>query len=114
MTEYSPDVIKPWGGYTILKKSRHIWVKKLFITQQARFSLQSHQHRSEMWIVLSGEIEAQIGNKTNRGEVGQFFYVPRLKKHRITAIKHACIIEIAFGRVLERDIIRYEDDYGRE
>jgi len=38
---------------------------------------------------------------------------PIKKKHRIIGINEACVLELAFGRVLETDIVRYEDDYGR-
>jgi len=113
MRESSPAVIKPWGGYTILKKTRLFWVKKLFINKEARLSLQSHYYRNEVWFILSGHIEAQIGNAFQRATKGDVIFVPIKKKHRIIGVSKACVLEFAFGRVLERDIIRYEDDYGR-
>ena len=113
MRNDTPDVVRPWGGYTILKKTKTYWVKKLFINKNARLSLQSHQHRDEIWYVLSGEIKAQIGNKVNNAKVGDIIYVPKQKKHRIIGVTQAYVLEVAFEKVLERDIVRYEDDYGR-
>ncbi|OGO91517.1 MAG: hypothetical protein A3F41_06400 [Coxiella sp. RIFCSPHIGHO2_12_FULL_44_14] len=104
---------RPWGGYTVLKKTPLFWIKKLFVNTEARLSLQSHQHRSEVWVVLRGAIHALIGEKWQRADPGDVLFIPRKKKHRIMGITDACILEIAFGRVLEKDIIRYEDDYGR-
>jgi len=40
--------------------------------------------------------------KINKGE-----------KHRILGLEKSCVMEAAFGRPRERDIIRYKDKYGR-
>jgi mannose-6-phosphate isomerase len=108
-----PEIEHPWGGYTILKKTNSYWAKKLFVHKNARLSLQSHQYRSEIWFVLSGTIMAQVSNKEQEAQKGALVFIPKKAKHRITGLTDACVLEIAFGRVLERDIVRYEDDYGR-
>jgi mannose-6-phosphate isomerase-like protein (cupin superfamily) len=113
MAKEAPQIARPWGGYTILKKREHFWVKKLFVDRGAKLSLQSHEFRSELWFVIFGTIEAQIGNHIQRAEAGDVIFVPLKRKHRITGIKKACVLEFAFGQVLEHDITRYEDDYGR-
>jgi mannose-6-phosphate isomerase-like protein (cupin superfamily) len=104
---------RPWGGYTILKKTPRYWVKKLFVHPKARLSLQSHEYREEVWLILSGTIIAQIGNKRRTGKPGDLFIVPKKRKHRIIGVTKASILEVAFGKTLEQDIVRYEDDYGR-
>lgn len=104
---------RPWGGYTILKKMENYWVKKLFVHPKARLSLQSHQYREEVWYLLSGTIIAQIGTQKHRGKPGDLFIIPKKKKHRIIGVTEAVILEVAFGKTLETDIVRYEDDYGR-
>lgn len=108
-----PEISRPWGGYTIVKKSKDHWIKKLFINSKARLSLQSHECRNEVWYVCSGTIKVQNGNRIKKGKSGDVFFIPKKKKHRIIGVNNACVLEIAFGRVLERDIIRYKDDYGR-
>ena len=106
-------ITRPWGGYVILKKTRTYWVKKLFIHPNARLSLQSHKLRNEVWFVLFGTIDAQIGRKIQRAGPGEVFFIPKTRKHRITGITDACVLELAFGVVYERDIQRFEDDYNR-
>ena len=113
MSTETPEVRRPWGGYTILKKSRSQWAKKLFVNKGARLSLQSHQHRDEIWLALSGKITVVLGSKTFDVKKGDFIFVPKTKKHRIIGKTSACVFEVAYGKVLERDIVRYEDDYGR-
>lgn len=115
MAEQKKQVLieRPWGGYTILKKTNLYWVKKLFVNKSKRLSLQSHALRNEVWYVLSGEILVQLGNKEKHLYAGDVIFIPKLRKHRITAVKKSCVLEFAFGRVLESDIVRYEDDFGR-
>lgn len=113
MAKEAPEIVRPWGGYTILKKSSLYWVKKLYVNRSKRLSLQSHMLRNEVWIVLSGEIIVQIGGKEKQIGAGEVVFIPKKRKHRITAVKKSCILEVAFGRVLESDIVRYEDDFGR-
>lgn len=113
MKDEDPEIKRPWGGYTILKKTNLFWVKKLYIGKNKRLSLQSHALRNEIWVVLNGTVDAQIGTKHKKSKIGDVFFIPKKRKHRILGITDACVLEFAFGRVLEKDIIRYEDDYGR-
>ena len=106
-------VLKPWGKYEILEMDNKHWIKKLFIKKGHRFSLQSHKERVEIWIVLSGSIDAVKGNKTHKLQEEDIIKIERGEKHRITGSEDSWILEIAFGKVREEDIVRYEDDYGR-
>lgn len=106
-------VAKPWGGYKILKKNHGLWIKKLFIKKGERISLQSHELRSEVWVVISGEIDAQVGNSHHLAGPDDVIVVAPHRKHRITGVSDACVMELAQGVVREHDIVRYEDDYGR-
>lgn len=113
MSDESIRVKRPWGAYSILRKAENYWVKKLFVNEGARLSLQSHEHRNEVWLVLSGTIRAQVGSQIREVSAGEIVFVPQNTKHRITGITEASVLEFAFGRVLERDIQRFEDDFGR-
>lgn len=106
-------VQKPWGGYLILKKNHGLWIKKLFVKKGERLSLQSHEHRTEVWVVISGEIDAQVGNVHHRAGPDDVILIAPHRKHRLSAVTDACVMELAQGEVLEHDIVRYEDDYGR-
>lgn len=112
-TAKSSLVSRPWGGYRILKKNHHLWVKRLYVKGDQRMSLQSHQQRDEVWIVLSGQIDAEVGGHHYSAGPDDVIFVPKNRKHRIRAITDACVLEVAYGTVLERDIVRYDDDYGR-
>lgn len=106
-------VKRPWGEYQVLEKTSEYWLKKLFINKGEQSSLQSHKNRDEIWIVLHGRIKAQKGEVSFILNEGEFLKIGKEEKHRIYGLTNACILEAAFGQPRERDIIRYEDDYGR-
>jgi mannose-6-phosphate isomerase-like protein (cupin superfamily) len=45
---------RPWGVYYVMEDSPLYKVKKLVVNSGHRLSLQSHEHRSEHWVVVSG------------------------------------------------------------
>ena len=106
-------VKRPWGGYEIVEKKNDYWVKKLYVAENGRTSLQSHAHREEVWVVLRGKIRAVHGNKETMLTVGDMLCVPQGEKHRLCGVTDAIVLEAAFGKPREGDITRYDDDYGR-
>ena len=55
---------KPWGSYTIIENGKDYVVKKLVIKTNEKTSLQSHDFRSEHWIVVQGIAEVTINKET--------------------------------------------------
>ena len=56
-------VQKPWGSFEILLSGKKFLVKKIFVKPGGILSLQSHQYRSEHWVVAEGEAEVTISDK---------------------------------------------------
>ena len=109
-------VLKPWGSYKVLEQGKNYTVKKIIIKPNGKLSLQSHQHRSEHWIVVKGEAEVTLDNKVKILKINENIFIPIKKKHTIANNKEEdlIIIEVWFGDHLdENDIIRYDDIYGR-
>lgn len=105
---------KPWGNFINLWRERGLNIKIISLEPQSRLSLQSHRFRDEVWFLLSGNLDCQIGEKNFRMKKGIPYLISRGIKHRLSAFeKGGKIIEISFGKFEEEDIIRYEDDYGR-
>jgi len=105
---------RPWGWHKIIWQIQDkAWVKIVFVKQGERLSLQSHNNRSEIWLVIKGLVEARVGEKIHQLGIGRFVNISKKQKHRLTGIKDSYILEIALGCPKEEDIIRYEDDYGR-
>lgn len=109
-------VKKPWGGYQVLEEHPGYWLKKLFIEKGEQISLQSHNNRSEIWVVLEGKIRVQKDNDFYILQKGGYILIKidKKEKHRIYGLTKATVLEVAFGQPTEEDIIRYKDKYGRE
>jgi mannose-1-phosphate guanylyltransferase/mannose-6-phosphate isomerase len=109
-------VYRPWGWYQSMQADDHYQVKQLTIHAGGVLSLQSHQHRSEHWVVVSGEAEVTRGDELITLAVNQSIYIPAGLKHRLEnkTREPLCIIEVQTGSYLgEDDIKRFEDVYGR-
>jgi cytidyltransferase-like protein len=115
---------RPWGVYYVLEDNAQFKVKKIFVKPGARLSLQSHERRSEHWVVVDGEACVQIKRIEDPNYIGhqilrknQSCYVPQGYMHRLANSTDAplVIIEVQSGDYTgEDDIVRYEDDHGRE
>jgi len=110
----SEKVKKPWGYFITIWKEKLINIKIIYVAPGSRLSLQSHKFREEFWFLLEGNLICQIGEKEMKMKKGVCYFIPKRKKHRLTAKrKGGRILEVSFGKFDEKDIIRYEDDYGR-
>ena len=108
--------IRPWGTWEVLDCGNNFCVKKIVVTPQGCLSLQSHNYRSEHWIVISGKAIVTIDDKEICKVAGENVFIPVKTKHRIknNGKQNLEFIEIQYGEILdENDIIRYEDIYGR-
>jgi mannose-1-phosphate guanylyltransferase / mannose-6-phosphate isomerase len=109
-------VHRPWGWFDSLSEGPGYLVKRLTLKPGAKLSLQSHRHRAEHWVVVSGTIQVTCdGRVFDLGE-NQSTYIETNAKHRIanTGSQPAILIEVQSGSYLgEDDIQRYEDVYGR-
>ena len=113
----SSSQTRPWGSYTILHKETNYLVKRIEVLPGESLSLQSHNHRSEHWTVVSGVAQVQIEETLQTLQTNQSIEIPKGAKHRLTNICESTlvIIEVQLGDKLnEDDITRYEDKYGRD
>ena len=111
-----PTVHRPWGTYTVLQEGVGFKLKRIEVKPGARLSLQSHKHRSEHWVVVSGKALITNGEEQIELQPNQSTYIPVGNKHRLQNIGNLqlVLIEVQCGSYLgEDDIVRYEDSYGR-
>ena len=114
---YHTKVNRPWGSYTVLEEDPEGFkLKRIEVAPGARLSLQSHKHRSEHWVVVSGVATVTNGEEIIAVQKNQSTYIPIGTKHRLEnrGSEPLHIVEIQVGDYLgEDDIQRYEDNYGR-
>jgi len=110
-------VYRPWGTYTILEENRNTKIKRIVVYPGTKLSMQMHHHRSEHWIVVQGTAKITNGDQVIYLEENQSTYVPKTTRHRLENPGKVPlhIIEVQIGPYLEEDdIVRYDDDFGRE
>ncbi|MEI2384516.1 mannose-1-phosphate guanylyltransferase/mannose-6-phosphate isomerase [Breoghania sp. JC706] len=109
-------VYRPWGWYEGLSEGARFQVKCIMVKPGAQLSLQSHVHRAEHWVVVSGTAEVTIDGEVQLLSENQAAYIPLAARHRLANPGKipTKLIEVQSGSYLgEDDIIRYEDIYGR-
>ena len=114
--EIFPKDHRPWGWFESLVLGERFQVKRICVKPGAALSLQSHNHRSEHWIVVEGTARVTIDDEVKLVTEGQSVYVPLGAVHRMenTGKVPMLLIEVQIGTYLgEDDIIRYEDVYAR-
>lgn len=107
---------RPWGWFESLVIGERFQVKRIHVHPGAALSLQSHHHRAEHWIVVSGTAEVTIGDEVRLVTENQSVYIPIGARHRMVNPGKVpmVLIEVQTGSYLgEDDIIRYEDVYAR-
>ncbi|CAM3755239.1 phosphomannose isomerase type II C-terminal cupin domain [Parendozoicomonas haliclonae] len=109
-------VEKPWGKYEVLGSGTDYVIKRLTVDPGHRFSLQTHQHRDEFWLILEGSGTVTVGDQQfTNVDKGMIFHVPAGSRHRAAATGDTPLIiaEVQQGDCDEQDIVRLEDDYQR-
>lgn len=114
--ETFPRDHRPWGWFETLALSERFQVKRIVVKPGAALSLQSHVHRAEHWIVVSGTARVTVGETVELVSENQSVFIPLGTKHRLEnpGKLPMVLIEVQTGAYLgEDDIIRYEDVYAR-
>lgn len=109
-------VYRPWGFYTVLAQGKGFLTKLIHVNSGQQLSVQSHNHRSEHWVVLSGKAKVILEGKEHILSPGYSIDIPLKAIHSLQNPydEKLEIIEVQLGDLLiEDDIVRYEDIYGR-
>lgn len=113
---------RPWGSFvTACKNETDVTTKILRIDPKRRTSLQIHENRDEMWLLVSGKIRAIVGDEeyildSTKKSQRDGVFVPRKSKHRLENLldnHQSVVMEVAYGEFDEDDNTRIEDDFGR-
>jgi mannose-1-phosphate guanylyltransferase/mannose-6-phosphate isomerase len=107
---------RPWGSFESLASGQGFQVKRIVVNPRSSLSLQSHQHRAEHWVMLTGVGRVECDEKVIDLQPNESTFIPKGSKHRLSNLGDAPIelIEVQVGDYLgEDDIERYEDNYGR-
>jgi mannose-6-phosphate isomerase len=108
---------RPWGRWEVLLETPNYKVKRITVKPGKRLSYQMHHHRQEHWYMVAGEAHVVLDGKDIYLKANQAVDIPLNAKHRIgnQGKSDLIFIEIQTGTYFgEDDIVRIEDDFGRE
>lgn len=107
---------RPWGRFATLDRGPGFRVLRLWIEPKSKTSLQTHDHRSEYWIVTNGTARITVGETTRLVPEGESVFIPAGEVHRMENVGDGVleVVEVDLGSYVgEDDIKRYADMYGR-
>lgn len=111
-----PFEFRPWGDFEILRDTDRFKSKVIHVRPGHQLSYQSHNHRSEHWVIVAGHPEVVLDDEVLALSPGDHVHIPRGAKHRIRNPGDETVefVEVQLGSYFgEDDIVRYEDDYDR-
>ena len=108
---------RPWGSWHVLAEGDGYKVKRIEVNPHSRLSYQTHAHRAEHWVIVSGKATCVIdGPAPSSPARATASPSPLGQAHRIIndEDEDLVIVEVQRGAYTgEDDIVRLEDDYGR-
>ena len=107
---------RPWGWYETVSEAPGNKIKRIRVHPGQQLSLQKHHQRAEHWVVVLGAAQVTVGDRVLELTEGQHVDIALGEVHRLTnkTTLPVEIVEVQFGAYLgEDDIVRLQDDYGR-
>lgn len=106
---------RPWGRFRSFPHREASSIKIITVDPGGILSLQYHERRSELWVVLDEGLEVTVGDRVWKPGRQEEIFIPAGTPHRMRGVgdRPARILELWLGSSEESDIIRLEDSYGR-
>ena len=108
---------RPWGSFENLLDEDYCKVKRIIVLPKCRLSYQFHYKRSEAWVIVKGHAHVTLDDKEWLFVERDIVDIPVGMKHRVQnkGTEDLIFIETQTGTYFgEDDIVRLEDDYGRD
>lgn len=108
---------RPWGTFTVLDEGENFKVKRIEVLPGKRLSYQKHSQRAEHWFVVQGTARVTLDDRDIEVKAGHAIDIAVGSAHRVEnpGDELLVFIEVQRGSYLgEDDIVRLQDDFGRE
>ncbi len=110
-------VEKPWGHELIWAHTDRYVGKLLVIEAGKRLSLQKHLKKDESIFVVRGKLRLVLEDEAGRLQeielaAGEHRRIPTGRIHRFVALERVELLEVSTPEL--DDVVRIEDDFGRE
>jgi len=108
--------LRPWGWYETISEVPGNKIKRIGVFPGQQLSLQKHHQRAEHWVVTEGIARVTLDDRQFDLKPGEYCDIAIGQVHRLANLTDGPveIVEVQFGSYLgEDDIVRLQDDYGR-
>ncbi len=115
-TEIIERTQRPWGWYETISEVPGNKIKRIGVFPGQQLSLQKHHQRAEHWVVTEGIARVTLDDRQFDLRPGEYCDIAIGQVHRLANLTDGPveIVEVQFGSYLgEDDIVRLQDDYGR-
>lgn len=89
---------KSWGSYRVLEVEKECLTIKVTLNPGSKMNYHSHEHRDEIWTVISGSGEAVVDGEKQIIQTGDVIKMPSGVKHTVTAFTELKMIEVQIGK----------------
>ncbi len=105
---------KPWGKEEILSVQNGYMVKRLYMYSGKRCSLQYHEHKTETIYVLRGVLLLYLEGRMMTMVEGDCLTIFPREVHRMEGGAKEDVVYLEASTPELDDVVRVEDDYGRD
>lgn len=100
---------KSWGRFQIIDVEDDSLTIKVTLNAGHGMNYHSHEHRSEVWTVVSGEGTVLLDGQERSVKAGDMVELPCGSKHKVAAKTRMTIIEVQMGKAISKeDKIKWE------
>tara|TARA_R110002020_G_scaffold104675_1_gene244767 strand:+ start:305 stop:673 length:369 start_codon:yes stop_codon:yes gene_type:complete len=104
-------VTKPWGKEEWLVVNDSYCLKKLYVNEGQRLSLQYHEKKKETMFLQIGECDLKLNDEMIHMVHEKAYTINPGNIHRVEAKTDCIILEVSTPEV--EDVVRLEDDHKR-
>lgn len=102
---------KRWGNYLVLDADDRGMTVKISMKAGESISYHCHEHRDEVWVVVSGQGKTTVDGIEQMISVGDVITMQAGCRHSVKAITDLYMIEIQLGSAIEKsDIKKFPED----
>lgn len=94
---------KSWGTYTVVDVQKSSMTIKISMNKGESMSYHFHNHRTEVWTIVSGEGIVLIDEVKKSVREGDVIKINPLSRHTVTAVTELEIIEVQIGDTLNAE-----------
>lgn len=101
---------KSWGTYTVIDAQPGSLTVKISMKAGEHMSYHLHNHREEVWTIVSGRAKAKVDGEEQLLQAGDVLVIKAGQKHTIEAMTMLDMIEVQLGNEINvSDKVKYFD-----